>query len=366
MALWRNVRLGVSAYLRHRKMELSPREHDTRRGMANQDSLHLIYREATHSDYDAVMNIASVDTFRDGFDYLPAKFHQWVDDPDVKVLVGEADDKLGVNVCAITDGGASLLSKTSRIASELRGKKFYAKVMEEFDKTLMILHPGLLQLERHGTANDVMYFQGKSNEVLDSLETKDVLPSPPHPPVVPYQPSDMARLARPDFSQHILVDKFIFVDWDRYQLSASNLHLISKRGVVILVDTSEPTAKSLSFGGSYITPRGRVYHVDVHCRDVALCQAHIKHHVGRACHEYEGMITFCVMLIDPSLKATSKTFCVERLGLAHLPHDHRGKADPDLSPVLYVDPRFIQDHPQARFWIVHEYLEPCPRQTYVP
>ncbi|XP_078698809.1 putative N-acetyltransferase 16 [Branchiostoma floridae x Branchiostoma belcheri] len=343
MALWRNVRLGVSAYLRHRKMELSPREHDNRRGMANQDILHLTYREATHSDYDAVMNMASVDTFRDGFDYLPAKFHQWVDDPEVKVIVGEADDKvLGVNVCTITDGGASLLSKTSRIASELRGRKFYAKVMEEFDKTLMILNPGLLQLERHGTANvdrpyllkyfsnrkdicllDVMYFQGKSNEVLDSLETKNVLPSPPYPPVVPYQPSDMARLARPEFSQQILVDNFVFIDWDRHQLSATNLRLFSKRGVIILVDTSEPAAKSLSFGGSYMTPRGRLYHVDVHCRDVALCQAHIKHHVGRACHEYEGMITFCVMLIDPSLKTTSKTFCVERLKLVHLPHDHR-------------------------------------------
>ncbi|KAI8498612.1 hypothetical protein Bbelb_238140 [Branchiostoma belcheri] len=168
-----------------------------------------------------------------------------------------------------------------------------------------------------------MYFQGKSNEVLDSLETKDVLPSPPHPPVVPYQPPDMARLARPEFSKQILVDNNIFVDWDRYQLSASNLRGFSERGVIILVDTSEPTAKSLSFGGSYMTPRGRLYHVDVHCRDVALCQAHIKHHVGRACHEYEGTITFCVMLIDQSLKTTSKTFCVERLGLVHLPHDHR-------------------------------------------
>ncbi|XP_019646872.1 PREDICTED: uncharacterized protein LOC109487333 [Branchiostoma belcheri] len=272
--------------------------------MANEDSFHLTCREATHSDYDAVMNMASVDTFRDGFDYLPAKFHQWVDDPEVIMLVGEADGKV--------------------VPLQLH------------------VHPRLMQRDRHALTDierpyllnavpnrknicfiDAMYFQGKSNEVLDSLETKDVLPSPPYPPVVPYQPSDMARLARPEFSKQILVDNNIFVDWDPYQLSASNLHLFSKRGVIILVDTSEPTAKSLSFGGSYMTPRGRVYHVDVHCRDVALCQAHIKHHVGRACHEYEGMITFCVMLIDPSLKTTSETLCVEKLGLAHLPHDHR-------------------------------------------
>ncbi|XP_019646868.1 PREDICTED: probable N-acetyltransferase 16 [Branchiostoma belcheri] len=291
------------------------------------------------------MNMASVDTFRDGFDYLPAKFHKWVDDPDVKLLVAEADNKmLGMYVSIITDGGASLLSKTIRIAPELQGKKFMTKLVVGLHKALQLRYPGLLQLEQRNLVDvkrpylkkyfsdvkdicfiDVMYFQGKSNEVLDSLrlETKDVLPSPPHPPVVPYQPSDMARLARPEFSKQILVDNNIFVDWDPYQLRASNLHLFSKRGVIILVDTSEPTAKSLSFGGSYMAPRGRVYHVDVHCRDVALCQAHIKHHVGRACHEYEGMIKFCVMLIDPSLKTTSKTLCVERLGLVYLPHDHR-------------------------------------------
>ncbi|XP_078698810.1 putative N-acetyltransferase 16 isoform X1 [Branchiostoma floridae x Branchiostoma belcheri] len=321
---------------------MSARRHTE--SMANQDSSHLTCREATHSDYDAVMNMASVDTFRDGFDYLPAKFHQWVDDPEVKMFLVEANDKvLGLSVLITTDGGANLLYKAIRIAPEVQGKKFMTKMTDVLRKALLT-YPELLHLERHNMSDverpyllkffwnrkdicfvDVMYFQGKSNEVLDSLrlETKDVLPSPPHSPVVPYQPSDMARLARPEFSKQILVDNNIFVDWDPYQLSASNLHLFSKRGVIILVDTSEPTAKSLSFGGSYMTPRGRVYHVDVHCRDVALCQAHIKHHVGRACHEYEGMITFCVMLIDPSLKTTSKTFCVERLGLVHLPHDHR-------------------------------------------
>ncbi|KAI8498613.1 histidine N-acetyltransferase [Branchiostoma belcheri] len=199
MALWRNVRLGVSAYLRNRQMNLYPRQHDARRGVANQDSFHLTCREATHSDHDAVMNIASVDTFRDGFDYLPAKFDQWVDDPDVKVLVGEADDKvLGMYVSIITDGGANLLSKTIRIAPELQGKKFMTKLIVELHKALQLRYPGLLQLEQRNL--DVMYFQGKSNEVLDSLETKDVLPPPPYPPVVPYQPSDMARLARPEFS----------------------------------------------------------------------------------------------------------------------------------------------------------------------
>ncbi|KAI8488108.1 histidine N-acetyltransferase [Branchiostoma belcheri] len=276
---------------------------------ANQDSLHLTCREATHSDYDAVMNIASVDTFRDGFDFLPAKFHQWVDDPDIIMVVGKANDKvLGLFVCVISGGGANLLNKFIRMDPELWGKKYMGEMAFQLEKSLLRLHPRLLQLERHGL--DVMYFQGKSNEVLDSLETKDVLPSPPHPPVVPCQPSDMARLARPEFSQQVLVDNNIFVDWDPYQLSASNLRGFSERGVIILVDT------------------------------------------GRACHEYEGMITFCVMLIDPSLKTTSKTFCVEKLGLVHLPHDHSFGHNP---PYVLLRAVYVQNVGKRRASVRGEY-----------
>ncbi|XP_066296807.1 probable N-acetyltransferase 16 isoform X2 [Branchiostoma lanceolatum] len=323
--------------------------------MANKDSFNMTCRQATHSDYDAVMKIASVDTFRDGFDYLPAKFHQWVDDPEAHVLVAETDDKmLAVNVCFVTDGGAHLFSKTFRIAPELQRKKLGMGIRLELEKALKLrLHPWQRQLEQFTLADvkrpylmkdvsnkkdicfiDVMYFQGMTDKVLES---NGVHPPPSQPSVMPYQPSDMSRLARPEFSQQILSDNNIFVDWDLYKLSASNLRGFSKRGVVILVDNNESAAKSLSFGGSYMTPRGRLYHVDVHCRDVALCQAHIKHHVDRACREYEGMITFCVMVIDPSLKITSKTFCVEKLGLVHLPYDHRYLCSKFMVPVL-IDP----------------------------
>eukprot|EP00058_Branchiostoma_floridae_P015744 XP_002601232.1 hypothetical protein BRAFLDRAFT_95011 [Branchiostoma floridae] len=511
----------------------------SRHTMATQDSFHLKCREAKHSDYNAVMKMASVDTFRDGFDYLPAKFHQWVNDPQFHVLVAEADDKvvavyvccmadggtylfnktmrvapdlqgkklmmrigfdlekalqlrlhprllhlerrgiakddmyfqgtcnevlsslenkdvlpyslqssvvpyqpsdmarltrpefveqilsdnsivvdtimyqlsasnlhglskrgvtilvdnikrdlfcaaaadflinavscvtrkssprfahasklrqqrgmIAVYVCYMTDGGAYLFHKSIRIAPKLQGKKLLTRIGFELEKALQLrLHPRLLHLERHAIADvkrlyllkgmnrkdicviasihlftvshDVMYFQGTCNEVLSNLEAKGVLPYPPPPSVMPFQPSDMVRLIRPEFLEQILSDKSIFVDWDQYQLSASSLHGLSKRGVTILVDNSEPAAKSLSYGGSYMTPRGRVYHVDVHCSDVGLCQVHIKHHVDRACREYDGVITFCVMVIDPSLIITTKTFCVETLGLVHLPNDHR-------------------------------------------
>ncbi|KAI8504577.1 N-acetyltransferase 16 [Branchiostoma belcheri] len=284
--------------------------------------------------------MASVYTFRDGFDYLPAKFHQYVDDPDVYVLVAESDGKvLAVYVSLTTDDGAYLLNHTLRTAPELQGKKLVKTFLRALDQALLRLYPQLKRCERHGLSDtrrpymwsyipktDICFIASTSNAVLDHLKTSKVLPSPPLPTVVPYQPTDLTRLSGPGFSDQFLNDKIIFVEWIPYKLSARNVRRFSDRGVRILVDTCQPTAKSLSFGGGYMTPRGRLCHVyvDVHCKDVSLCLAHIKNHVDRACLEYEGMITFCVMLIDQSLKITSKTFCVEELGLVHLPNnDHR-------------------------------------------
>ncbi|XP_019628738.1 PREDICTED: histidine N-acetyltransferase-like [Branchiostoma belcheri] len=316
--------------------------------MTSMLSPRLKCREATHNDYDAVIKMASVDTFRDGFDYLPAKFHQYVDDQDVYVFVAESDGKvvsncyclcfmkldrgirvvtnLAVYVSLTTDDGAYLLNHTLRIAPELQGKKLVKTFLRALDQALLRHYPQLKRCERHGLSDtrrpymwsyipktdicfiDIMYFQGTSNAVLDHLKTSKVLPSSPLPTVVPYQPTDLKRLSGPGFSDQFLNDKII---WIPYKLSARNLRRFSDRVVRILVDTCQPTAKSLSFGGGYMTPRGRLYHVDVHCKDVSLCQAHIKNHVDRACLEYEGVITFCVMLIDQSLKITSKTFCME-------------------------------------------------------
>ncbi|CAH1240457.1 Hypp6033 [Branchiostoma lanceolatum] len=121
------------------------------------DATNDFFQKATlyHEQTNQVNDPASVDTFRDGFDYLPAKFHQWVDDPEAHVLVAEADDKmLAVSVCFATDGGAHLFSKTLRIAPELQRKRFLMGIGFEVEKALQLrLHPWQLQLERHAVAD---------------------------------------------------------------------------------------------------------------------------------------------------------------------------------------------------------------------
>ncbi|XP_078618711.1 uncharacterized protein LOC144886134 isoform X2 [Branchiostoma floridae x Branchiostoma japonicum] len=219
----------------------------------------MTVREATHGDYQAVMNMASLDTFRDGFDYLPAKFHGFVDDHDTVFLLVELDGEV-----------------------------------------------------------NIMYFCWDATPIKDQLSDAQMS----LPALVPYQPNEIHRLLPPAFSAAVLSEGLFLVDWDPYKLSEPNMKKLVEAGCYILVDSNVPAAKSLSFGGSYMTPRGRVYHIDIHCKDEALCKAHITNHVMNACSLFTGMITFCVMVTEKELKDVVVTFCVQYLHFKHLPHDH--------------------------------------------
>ncbi|XP_066270625.1 probable N-acetyltransferase 16 [Branchiostoma lanceolatum] len=306
----------------------------------------LTVREAKHDDYEAVMKMARPDTFRDGFDYLPARFHQYVDDPDVFIIMAESGDSLvGMFLYMFHDDGEALLGKTGRQNPKYDDGGAFRRVSQSIP---MVFKDFLLQrckpttlyqsvVEGHRTnlrkylqyfglrGKDkckfhAMYFQSDVSAIqcsLASSNTTYLLPL-----ITPYQPPDLHRLLPPAFSAAVLVEDRLFVDWEPYKLSQSNMKKFVEAGCYILVDPTEPAAKSLSFGGSYMTPRGRVYHIDIHCKDEALCKAHIINHVKNACSHYRGMITFCIMVIDQALKETVVKYCVENLTLSHLPHDH--------------------------------------------
>ncbi|XP_035685601.1 probable N-acetyltransferase 16 [Branchiostoma floridae] len=267
--------------------------------MEDEDLLsRMTVREATHDDYQAVMNMASPDTFRDGFDYLPAKFHGFVDDPDTVFLLVEVDGEVVfIDVECLQESGKTIYGKTIRVAKRLQGRGFYKAFVD---------------------ATNIMYFCWDATPMKDRLTDAQMS----LPALVPYRPTETHRLLPPAFSAAVLSEGTVFVDWVPYKLSESNMKKLVEASCYILVDSNVPTAKSLSFGGSYMTPRGRVYHIDIHCKDEALCKAHITNHVKNACSQYTGMITFCVMVIDKGLKDVVMEFCVQYLHFRHLPHDH--------------------------------------------
>ncbi|XP_035686358.1 probable N-acetyltransferase 16 isoform X2 [Branchiostoma floridae] len=243
----------------------------------------MTVREATHDDYQAVMNMASPDTFRDGFDYLLAKFHGFVDDPDTVFLLVELDGEVVfLDVQFLRDEGESCVAKTIRMSPKMLGRRFaktfraamrvrhFAKFIEMSGQQPKKLHV-LRDTERHDLKRldsdlplrtksviNIMYFCWDATPMKDGLtDNQTSLPA-----LVPYQPSDIQCLLPPAFSAAILSEGTVLVDWDPYKLSEPNMKKLVEAGCYILVDSTEPAANSLSFGGSYMTPRGRVYHID--------------------------------------------------------------------------------------------------------
>ncbi|CAH1268089.1 NAT16 [Branchiostoma lanceolatum] len=303
----------------------------------------MTVRDATHDDYQVVMSMASPDTFRDGFDYLPAKFHDYVDDPDTVFALVEVDGEVVyLGVASSQNGGGTMFGKTERITKKLQGKRLsktfmwatglytLAKIMENSGRTPKLMH-GMRETERRDLQHrhrdftirmksviNVMYFCWDAAPAKDRLTAAQIS----LPTLVPYQPTDIHRLLPPAFSAAVLPEGFVFVDWDPHKLSESKMQKFVEAGCYILVDSTKPAAKSLSFGGSYMTPRGRVYYIDIHCKDEVLCKAHILNHVKNAFSQYTGMITFCVMVIDKGLKDVVMKYVVRDLHFKHLPHDH--------------------------------------------
>ncbi|XP_066299010.1 probable N-acetyltransferase 16 [Branchiostoma lanceolatum] len=237
---------------------------------SSKDDGKMLIREAKHGDYEAVMKMASTDTFRDGFDYLPAKFHQYVDDPNVFVLVTEEDDCLAViYVYMFNDDGEALLAKTGRQNPKFKGMGTSRRMRQA---ALMMFKHFLLQrckpttlLRGVGEAHrmdvrkvlvlmglwpgkekcnfDVMYLQADVSAIQSSLASSN---TPAYLlPLTPYQPPDLHRLLPPAFSAAVLPEGRVFVGWDPYKLSESNMKKFVEAGCYILVDPTEPAAKSL-------------------------------------------------------------------------------------------------------------------------
>ncbi|XP_066270874.1 26S proteasome non-ATPase regulatory subunit 10-like [Branchiostoma lanceolatum] len=112
-----------------------------------------------------------------------------------------------------------------------------------------------------------MYFQGDVITFRNHLTAKNSSPQSTltsQPALTSYKPPDIHRLLPPAFSAAVLSEGFVFVDWDPHKLWESSMNKFIDSGCYILVDQTKPAAKSLSFGGSYMTPRGRADQTSLH------------------------------------------------------------------------------------------------------
>ena len=81
----------------------------------------LTFRLAQTSDFDEILKLS--EGVYDGQDYLPVRFHNWMQMDNVAVMLAHASEKLvGLVQCSVVDDGRTAVRKAARTSLEFRGQ----------------------------------------------------------------------------------------------------------------------------------------------------------------------------------------------------------------------------------------------------
>ncbi|KAI8517260.1 N-acetyltransferase 16 [Branchiostoma belcheri] len=305
----------------------------------DQDVLaNLKIRDAMHVDYDAVLTLESG---RHGYDYLPAHYHRWVDDPAVTLRLAWTEEKVPVAIMVTwtDDSGETIYLKTFRISPDWRGRGLsiglrrllLTEMFKESPKLrtfrTMVDAKAPQLIKKLGLAVkpkfkvETMFLQADVQALTAKVEDQERSMQSTASTIKSFKHMDMKRMLADEFASKILPGRTILDDTDAYSFSLPNMKTLEERKCYILVDRSGPAVKSLSLGGSYATSRGVVYYFAIHCKDRQLAKSHLVLQMKHACSELGGgSVTFIVTVTDSSLTEDLASYCKASLGLKDLPY----------------------------------------------
>ena len=111
----------------------------------------LTFRLARSGDFDAIVKLS--EGIYDGHDYLPLKFHNWLQRDNLDVLLAYSGDKLvGLQACFVVDEGRTFIRRAERILAELRGQGL-ARQLSELQE---ITPESIIQMYNENASRQVM------------------------------------------------------------------------------------------------------------------------------------------------------------------------------------------------------------------
>ena len=81
----------------------------------------LTFRLAQTRDFDEILKLS--EGVYDGQDYLPIRFHNWMQMDNVAVMLAHSSEKLvGLVQCSVVDNGRTAVRQAARKSTEFRGQ----------------------------------------------------------------------------------------------------------------------------------------------------------------------------------------------------------------------------------------------------
>ena len=284
----------------------------------------LTFRLAQPGDFDAVVKLS--EGIYDGHDYLPFKFHKWLQRDNLAVLLAYSGDKLvGLQACFVVDEGRTLIRRAERIQTKLRGQGL-ARQLRKFARKYVREHYPSVQRERFAAIVDMA-----SSVNQTKLLEYDILSY--HVERKFYGEAEQSKTysvkieicAREYFSEVILSDpvraqlfpdNIIIVNWCPFEPLRSNIDHMLQESNVMFVEKCADDALPRSFSSGTFSPRVKFleWHATFHTKDPVLFEAHLLQQLKRACEVIKGDLLF-LSFHNKSLTPFARKLMKEKLQL---------------------------------------------------
>ena len=274
-------------------------------------STELIFRLAQTSDFDEILVLS--EGVYDGQDYLPVRFHNWMQMDNVAVMLAHASKKLvGLVQCSFVNDGRTAVRQAARTLLEFRGQGVYKRLSEAMSEFVRRQYPNV---QREIFASTACPSPAREITQMTIIRTSAVNRSLLALNSLKVNFSDLIEPCTKEYlcdtifsspvAQKLFPDNSIVLDWIPMEASRSNIdHFQHEIGqdFYFAVDKcgEDGIHRSVSFGA--LTPRvGCIdWTVTIYTSDPSLYEAQVIHQLQHAFNVIKGEF-FISFIQDKSL-----------------------------------------------------------------
>jgi len=296
----------------------------------------LTFRLAQSGDFNAVVRLS--EGIYDGHDYLPFKFHKWLQRDDLAVLLAYSGDKLvGLTACFVVDEGRTFIRRAERIQAELRGQGL-ARQLREFARKYVREHFPSVQRERLMVGYDKVSARDETKLLEYDVLSYEVTENSFSQALISMNKSMTGQisLCSTEYLSDVILTQpvrrmlfpknVVVVDSCPFEPNPSNIgHMLQECSEIVVDNCADGVLpRSISFGT--FSPRVNCVHwrVSVYSNDPVLFKAHLFYHFKRACeliHSDFILLSFQ----DKSLTKLTRKVMEEQLQLKECNSDYLNK-----------------------------------------
>ena len=284
----------------------------------------LTFRLAQSGDFDAVAKLS--EGIYDGQDYLPFKFHKWLQGDNLAVLLAFSDDKLvGLTACFVIDEGRTFIRRAERILAERRGQGL-VRQLREFATQYAREHYPSLQRKRFTTIVDLASSVDQTKLLEIGILSYNIEKKLSCQATISTTNAVEIEMCSKEYFSNVILsspvreqlfpDNVIVVNWCPFEPLRSNIDYMLQENDEMFVDKCGDNASPRSFSFGAFSPREKfqLWQVSVYTKDPVLFEAHLVHQFKRACEAINGDFIF-VSFQDKSLTQTVRKVMEEQLQL---------------------------------------------------